>query len=136
MITFKPAAFATALLAAVSLPALARAETATIALAVNINTLDPHMSGSFASDLSLLSHVYPALILRGPDLKLQPALAKSWTPVNDTTWRFELVPGAKFAMASRWMPRRCSGTWTGARSQGECAHQVLVRSGQGGAGHQ
>ncbi len=97
MIAFKPAAFATALLAAVSLPALARAETATIALAVNINTLDPHMSGSFASDLSLLSHVYPALILRGPDLKLQPALAKSWTAVNDTTWRFELVPGAKFA---------------------------------------
>lgn len=94
---FTPAAFAAALLATVALPGLAKAETATIALAVNINTLDPHMSASFGSDLSLLSHVYPALILRGPDLKLQPALAKSWTPVNDTTWRFELVPGAKFA---------------------------------------
>src|SRR5882757_737184 len=78
-------------------PALAQSgKTLTIALPVNINTLDPHMSASFGSDLSLLSHIYPALVLRGPDLKLQPALAKSWTLVNDTTWKFDLVAGAKF----------------------------------------
>ena len=78
-------------------PALAQSgKTLTIALPVNINTLDPHMSASFGSDLSLLSHIYPSLVLRGPDLKLQPALAKSWTLVNDTTWKFDLVAGAKF----------------------------------------
>ena len=88
-----------ALAAAVG-PSQARAETGktvTIALNVNINTFDPHMSASFGSDLSLLSHIYPSLVIRGPDLKLQAALARSWKAINDTTWRFELVEGAKFA---------------------------------------
>ena len=75
----------------------AQAQTATIALRVNVNTLDPHMSASVGSDLSVLSHIYPALILRGPDLKLKPSVAKSWEMINDTTWRFHLVDGAKFA---------------------------------------
>lgn len=72
-------------------------DTVTIALRVAVNTLDPHMSASVGSDLSVLSHIYPALILRGPDLKLQPSLAQSWEMVDDHTWRFELTPGATFA---------------------------------------
>jgi peptide/nickel transport system substrate-binding protein len=75
----------------------ANADEVTIALRVAVNTLDPHMSASVGSDLSVLSHIYPALILRGPDLQLQPALAESWELVDDTTWRFKLTPGATFA---------------------------------------
>lgn len=75
----------------------AQAADVTIALRVAVNTLDPHMSASVGSDLSVLSHIYPALILRGPDLKLQPSLAQSWEMVDDNTWRFKLVPGATFA---------------------------------------
>jgi peptide/nickel transport system substrate-binding protein len=69
----------------------------TIAMRVSVNTLDPHMTASVGSDLSVLSHIYPALLLRGPDLQLQPALAKSWEMVDDNTWRFELNDGATFA---------------------------------------
>ncbi|MCX8997300.1 ABC transporter substrate-binding protein [Rhizobiaceae bacterium BDR2-2] len=73
------------------------ADSVTIALRVAVNTLDPHMSASVGSDLSVISHIYPALILRGPDLKLQPSLAQSWEMVDDNTWRFKLTPGATFA---------------------------------------
>lgn len=78
-------------------PLSAAAATATIALNTTVNTLDPHMTASVGSDLSVLSHIYPALVLRGPDLKLRPELATSWRAVNDTTWRFTLKAGAKFA---------------------------------------
>lgn len=93
----KQALRAALLLPLFAMPAFAQApKTVTIALGVNINTLDPHMSGSFGSDVSLASHLYPSLIIRNPDLKLHPALAKSWSLVNDTTWRFDLVESAKF----------------------------------------
>ncbi|WP_034658812.1 ABC transporter substrate-binding protein [Chelativorans sp. J32] len=79
-------------------PALSQEnDTVTIALRVAVNTLDPHMTASVGSDLSVLSHIYPALILRGPDLKLQPALAESWEMTDPTTWRFKLKSGAHFA---------------------------------------
>lgn len=114
---------AAALTASVSLPALA--QDATIALGVNINTLDPHMTASVASDLSVLSHIYPALVLRGPDFKLQPALAESWEAVDDTTWRFKLVEGATFengepadAAAVKWNLERVLDPDVGARVGG------------------
>jgi peptide/nickel transport system substrate-binding protein len=73
------------------------AGTLTIGLSSDVNTLDPHMTASIASDLSVLSHIYPALIRRGPDLKLVSDLATSWQIVDDNTWRFKLTPDAKFA---------------------------------------
>ncbi len=76
----------------------ARAQSGvTIALSANVNTLDPHMSATIGTDLSVLSHIYPALLLRGPDLKLQPALATAWMAESDTVWRIDLVAGARFA---------------------------------------
>lgn len=74
-----------------------QAQTARIALSTNVNTLDPHMSASVGTDLSVLSHVYPALVLRGADLKIQPELATAWQAVDANTWRFTLRPGAHFA---------------------------------------
>lgn len=86
-----------AIAAALMFSSVAGAQTARIALGTTVNTLDPHMTASVGTDLSVLSHIYPALVLRGPDLKLHPELATSWQAVNDTTWRFTLRPGAKFA---------------------------------------
>jgi peptide/nickel transport system substrate-binding protein len=68
----------------------------TIALAANVNTLDPHKSATVGTDLSVISHLYTPLLIRGPDLKLQPAAAASWKPVNDLTWRFDLKPNLTF----------------------------------------
>ncbi len=66
------------------------ADKLTIALNSDINTLDPHMTATVGTDLSVISHIYTSLVLRGPDLKLHPSLATSWHAVSDTTWRFKL----------------------------------------------
>lgn len=85
-------------IAGLSAPVFAQAtDTVAIALRVSVNTLDPHMSASVGSDLSVISHIYPALIIRGPDYKLKGDVAKSWAMVDANTWRFELVDGAHFA---------------------------------------
>jgi len=85
-----------ALALSTALPALAQntPEPLVIALPNDVNTLDPHMTASIGSDLSVASHIYPALVLRGPDLKLQPDVATAWEAVDDLTWRFTLNPDA------------------------------------------
>lgn len=93
----KHLAAASALVLALAGAGMAKAETLTIGIASSINTLDPHMTATVPSELSVLSHIYPALILRGPDMKLQPSLAQSWEAVDDLTWRFNLTPGATFS---------------------------------------
>ncbi|MBT9384374.1 ABC transporter substrate-binding protein [Pseudooceanicola sp. CBS1P-1] len=83
-----------ALATAFAVPAFA--EDVTIAQTSAINTLDPHGSASVGLDLSVLSHIYPTLILRAPDYSLQPSLATKWEAVDDLTWKFTLHPGATF----------------------------------------
>lgn len=87
----------------------AAAQELSVALPTNVNTLDPHNTASVGSDLSVISHLYTSLVIRGPDLQLQPALATSWAPVDNLTWRFDLRPGVTFvngealdAEAVRW----------------------------------
>jgi len=87
----------TAALGAVLLASPASAMDISIALTSAVNTLDPHASASVGLDLSVLSHIYPALILRGPDMALKGSLATSWQAVDANTWRFKLVEGATFA---------------------------------------
>jgi len=72
------------------------ADKLTIALSSDINTLDPHQTASVGTDLSVISHIYTSLVLRGPDLKLQPSLATSWKAVDDTTWEFKLRSDVTF----------------------------------------
>lgn len=69
----------------------------TIAQTSAVNTLDPHASASVNLDLSVLSHIYPTLILRAPNQELTPSLATSWEAVDDLTWKFTLTEGAAFA---------------------------------------
>jgi len=71
--------------------------TITIGLQSDINTLDPHQTASVGTDLSVISHLYSSLIERGPDLKLRPLAATSWTLAGDTTWRFTLRSGITFS---------------------------------------
>ena len=93
-----------------------------LAMSANINTLDPAMSGSVGTDLSVISHLYSPLVIRGPDLALRPALAQSWSQPDEHTWRFVLVPGAKFengeamdAAAVKWNIDRVLDPKTNAR---------------------
>jgi len=102
--------------------ARAATRTVTIGLQSDINTLDPHMTASVGTDLSVISHVYSSLVERGPDLKLRPLVATSWTLVADTTWRFTLRGGITFtngekldAAAVKWNIDRVLNPATRAR---------------------
>lgn len=76
-------------------------QTLRIALSSDINTLDPHMTASVGTDLSVISHIYTSLVTRAPDLSLKPAAATSWRVVSDTVWRFTLREGMTFANGER-----------------------------------
>jgi peptide/nickel transport system substrate-binding protein len=56
---------------------------------------DPHATGEWLT-ITLNLNVYEGLVTRDKDLAIVPALAQSWTRVNDTTWRFQLRPNVTF----------------------------------------
>jgi peptide/nickel transport system substrate-binding protein len=77
--------------------AMAQQKVLTIALPTNVNTLDPHMTASIGTDMSVLSHIYPPLVIRGPDMSIKPSIATSWKAVDDLTWELTLRSDATFA---------------------------------------
>ena len=58
-------------------------------------TLDPANHYSISAT-SVLRHIYDPLVDVTSDSKFIPALAESWRPVNNTTWRFTLRKGVTF----------------------------------------
>jgi peptide/nickel transport system substrate-binding protein len=58
-------------------------------------TLDPANHYSISAT-SVLRHVYDPLLDVTNDDKLVPALAETWRPLNNTTWRFTLRKGVSF----------------------------------------
>ncbi|MDR7542784.1 MAG: ABC transporter substrate-binding protein [Armatimonadota bacterium] len=98
------------------------AQTLRIALASDVNTLDPHMTATVGTDLSVISHIYTSLVIRAPDLSLRPAAATSWRVVSDHVWRFTLRDGITFengerltAQAVKWNIDRVRAPETRAR---------------------
>jgi peptide/nickel transport system substrate-binding protein len=60
------------------------------------DTLDPHMTSSYAS-FQVLENVYDTLVQPAADLSMEPALAESWDISDDNlTWTFHLRQGVKF----------------------------------------
>ena len=70
-------------------------EEVVIGIWTDVNTLDPAKTATVGTDLSVISHLYTPLIIRGPDFKLKPAFAKSWKAIDDTTWSFQLQSWVK-----------------------------------------
>jgi peptide/nickel transport system substrate-binding protein len=58
-------------------------------------SLDPLKSYGIPEN-TVLSNVCDALLRTGPDLKLQPGLASSWTHTSPTTWVFKIRQGVRF----------------------------------------
>ncbi|MDR7482454.1 MAG: ABC transporter substrate-binding protein [Armatimonadota bacterium] len=77
------------------------ARTLRVAIVSDVNTLDPHMTATVQTDLSVISHIYTSLVVRGPDLALRPAAATSWRVVSDTVWRFTLREDIRFENGER-----------------------------------
>ena len=58
-------------------------------------SMDPH-SRNVAATLSFLSNIYEGLVRRDRELKLEPALALSWSTTAPDTWRFVLRRNVRF----------------------------------------
>lgn len=69
--------------------------TLTIAQGVDAESLDPFVTTSGASK-GMLWTVYDRLVTRDADLALQPGLATSWKPLDDSTWELKLRQGVSF----------------------------------------
>lgn len=80
---------------ALALTSTADAKTLKWGSAREIASLDPYSYGDTFT-LSVLNHVYEGLVRYTGDLKIESALAESWTTVSPTVWRFKLRQGVKF----------------------------------------
>ncbi len=94
----RPAWLLVALAVMYSLPVWATARMSrelVIGQSTEVSHLDPHYSTS-ACDLNVYANLYDTLVGRDEHLALEPALATSWTRIDDTTWQFELREGVIF----------------------------------------
>jgi peptide/nickel transport system substrate-binding protein len=61
----------------------------------DITSMDPH-SFNETLQLSFTGSIYEALVGRGKDMAIVPALATKWTKTSPTVWRFDLRKGVTF----------------------------------------
>jgi peptide/nickel transport system substrate-binding protein len=93
-ILLKSLAAATAL-AGMLLVSPALAQTLTIGVRGGPDSIDPHFTAT-GTHAEALKHVFDTLVWSGDGLELEPRLAESWKPINETTWEFKLRKGVKF----------------------------------------
>jgi peptide/nickel transport system substrate-binding protein len=82
-------------LCVIALITSASAQTLTIGVRGGPDSIDPHFTAT-GTHAEALKHVFDTLVWSGDGLELEPRLAESWKPLNDTTWEFKLRPGVKF----------------------------------------
>jgi peptide/nickel transport system substrate-binding protein len=76
-------------------PASVRSESITISVPYEIETLDPHASGS-AGGTAIASNFYEPLVGTDATLRPIPALATGWENPDPLTWTFHLRHGVRF----------------------------------------
>ncbi|WP_417771741.1 ABC transporter substrate-binding protein [Stappia sp.] len=91
--TLRTAAVAAVLLGGVSGAALAA--DLTIGVRAGPLSVDPHFTAA-GTHAEAIKHIYDSLVKSGNNLELEPGLATSWTPIDDSTWEFKLREGVKF----------------------------------------
>ena len=87
--------FLTGVVCTTALWSSAVAQTLTIGVRGGPDSIDPHFTAT-GTHAEALKHVFDTLVWSGNGLELEPRLAESWKPINDTTWEFKLRKGVKF----------------------------------------
>jgi peptide/nickel transport system substrate-binding protein len=59
------------------------------------SSIDPHYH-NLGPNNAIARHIFGRLVDTNENQQLQPGLAESWKPINDTTWEFKLRRGVKF----------------------------------------
>src|SRR6185295_3154378 len=65
-----------------------------IAVPVELTSLDP-FEDSVASSI-VIGNLYEPLVRLDADMRVQPALATSWSSADPLTWSFEIRQGVRF----------------------------------------
>lgn len=86
---------ASALAAALLIPALGHAKTLRWASQGDILTMDPHAQNEGLT-IAASSYVYEPLVQYDADFNIAPGLATKWEQAQPTTWRFTLRQDVKF----------------------------------------
>jgi peptide/nickel transport system substrate-binding protein len=77
----------------------AGAQELKIGLSAEPSSIDPHFH-NLTPNNSLTLHIFERLIAQDENQLLQPSLALSWRPTDDTTWEFKLRQGVNFTDGS------------------------------------
>jgi len=75
--------------------AAAPAQELKIAVGAEPTSIDP-LFHNLNPNLAIARHIFDQLAAQDEKQRLQPGLALSWKPLDDTTWEFKLRPGVKF----------------------------------------
>lgn len=84
-----------ALALSMAMAAGAQAQTLRVAIAAPPTSLDPHFH-NLGPNNAAMRNIYDRLIHMDANMRLQPGLAVSWTPLDDTTWEIKLREGVSF----------------------------------------
>lgn len=76
-------------------PAMPPPTEVRVAYPIGLATALPHETADTHS-ASILANVYEPLVDFGPNLALEPRLARSWRTTSDLDWVFDLRPGVRF----------------------------------------
>jgi len=88
-------AAAVGLCVGVTLTFTAAAQELKIAVGAEPTSMDP-LFHNLNPNLAIARHIFDQLAAQDEKQRLQPSLALSWKPLDDTTWEFKLRPGVKF----------------------------------------
>ncbi len=86
---------AAAVILAAAAAGTASAEELTIGLAAEPSAMDPHYH-NLGPNNAMREHIFEGLVNQDAQQLLEPALAESWRPLDDSTWEFKLRQGVKF----------------------------------------
>src|SRR5262245_56681486 len=95
-----PAALVALVCVAVLAPACARRaprpDTLVVLADMDVEGLDPHLSGAIWQTLNVLFNLYEPLVTADPQMSLAPGLAVAWSNPDERTWVFQLRQGVPF----------------------------------------
>jgi peptide/nickel transport system substrate-binding protein len=76
-------------------PAMAGAQSLTMAVGTPVTSLDPHFHNQ-APNNAMGDVIFDALVQTDEKVRLRPGLAESWRAISDSVWEFKLRPNVTF----------------------------------------